>query len=807
MRRAIETAPRDGKVVLLEDDATGAFELARWSAEALAWVKENGELCKIKPTYWHATRRDENPLPEGDANLLDGEAGSGSASESPERPSLLSFLSRVKPPSPVVAPDVIAPRPAATPPPMNVAAIKSEIAPTRNSSLDGGDDDLMGTKPLSMRPKFGKKGVEQAGLGLTESSLGAAFPSTSDRVESQSPFVGSDSVPPRSVAVPSAMNVKSEIAKAQAGHGSAESSFAAALMAAFPSSSDRVESQSRFVAPNVVAPRPVAIPSPMNVTAVKSQITPGKAPAGRGFAVSSIAAAMIAASLIGMYFYFRAEVDTYVTQYVGQRNIARIGTSPRALQELDKVAPAPAPVRQQAEANGGSEQVLAAAAQKLPSNEVEDRGALTEERERNAALANELATARPEADAQAAQSTKSGADAEQLKRAAEAASLELRQSLQQEKERAEALTAELAKARQEIKVQAALSRTKSEEAAQLKRMAESATIDLQQSVQQQRERAEALAGELAKSRREIEDATQLKRTADNETAGMQQSVQQERERAEALAGELAKARRENEEAAQLKRTAESATTDLQQSLQQQRERAEALAVELATARREIEAQATLSRTKSEEVAQLKRTAESAPTGLQQERDRAEAMARRNAEAQAALSSNKDDEARRLKPALEAATTGLQQSALQERDKTGGPAAGPKSTTGPVDARLPFAPNDQTVKWRQAAAEQQAATVPKGEATRLLERANALLGEGNIGAARVVLERAAEIGSIQATFRLAETYDPLVLSIWRTYGTRGDATKARELYAKAYDGGIKAAKDRSDALQAAGLEAK
>jgi hypothetical protein len=751
MRRALETAPRDGKVVILEDDATGAFELARWSAEALAWVKENGELSKIRPTYWHATRRDENLLQEGDVNLLDGEAGSGGASESPERPSLLSFLGRVEPPSPVVAPDVIAPRPAATPPPMNVVAIKSEIAPTRNSSLDGGDDDSMGTKPLSMRPKFGKKGVEQAG------------------------------------------------------HGSEESSFAAALMAAFPSSSDRVESQSQFVAPNVVAPRPVAIPSPMNVTAVKSQITPGKAPAGRGFAVSSIAAAMIAASLIGMYFYFRAEVDTYVTQYVGQRDIARIGTSPRASQEADTVAPAPA-VRQQAEANGGREQILAAAGQELAANEVQYRGALTEERDRSAALASELATARQEADTQAALSTKSGEDAEQLKRAAETASLELRQSLQQEKERAEALTGELANARREIEAQAALSRTKSEEAAQLKRMAESATTDLQQSVQE-RERAEALAGELAKARREIEEATQLKRTADSETAGMQQSVQQQRERAEALAGELAKARRENEEAAQLKRMAESATTDLQQSLQQQRERVEALTGELAKARREIEAQATLSRSKSEEAAQHKRTAESAPTGLQQERDRAEAMARRNAEAQAALSSNKDDEDRRLKPALEAATTGLQQSAQQERDKTGGPAAGPKSTAGPVDARLPFAPNDQTVKWRQAAAEQRAAAEPKGEAARLLERANALLGEGNIGAARVVLERAAEIGSIQATFRLAETYDPLVLSIWRTYGTRGDATKARELYAKAYDGGIKAAKDRSDALQAAGLEAK
>ena len=88
-----------------------------------------------------------------------------------------------------------------------------------------------------------------------------------------------------------------------------------------------------------------------------------------------------------------------------------------------------------------------------------------------------------------------------------------------------------------------------------------------------------------------------------------------------------------------------------------------------------------------------------------------------------------------------------------------------------------------------------------EAAGLLARAKALLGQGNIGAARVVLERAAETGSAQATFALAETYDPNVLATWRTFGTRGDVMKARDLYARAYDGGIKAAKDRSDALVA------
>src|SRR6187200_317486 len=86
-----------------------------------------------------------------------------------------------------------------------------------------------------------------------------------------------------------------------------------------------------------------------------------------------------------------------------------------------------------------------------------------------------------------------------------------------------------------------------------------------------------------------------------------------------------------------------------------------------------------------------------------------------------------------------------------------------------------------------------------ELARLTARASALLSQGNIGAARAVLERAAETGSAQAIFALAETYDPNVLATWRTYGTRGDVTKARDLYARAFDGGSKAAKDRSDAL--------
>jgi hypothetical protein len=52
----------------------------------------------------------------------------------------------------------------------------------------------------------------------------------------------------------------------------------------------------------------------------------------------------------------------------------------------------------------------------------------------------------------------------------------------------------------------------------------------------------------------------------------------------------------------------------------------------------------------------------------------------------------------------------------------------------------------------------------------------LIRQEDIGSARIVLERAAETGNALANF--VETYDPLILPKWGTYGTRGDA-KARE----------------------------
>jgi hypothetical protein len=180
------------------------------------------------------------------------------------------------------------------------------------------------------------------------------------------------------------------------------------------------------------------------------------------------------------------------------------------------------------------------------------------------------------------------------------------------------------------------------------------------------------------------------------------------------------------------------------------------------------------------------------------------LARARWDIETQLASKAGDEVARLKQAAESAKAEPRQSLQQERDQA--PVREPTQPT--IEARnvVERASNSQIAPVTQAAeaaaTEQPAVAEAQGspEAARLLARASALLSQGNIGAARIVLERAVETGSAQASFMLGETYDPLVLSTWKTYGTRGDVTKARELYAKAFAGGIQEAKDRSAALR-------
>jgi hypothetical protein len=68
--------------------------------------------------------------------------------------------------------------------------------------------------------------------------------------------------------------------------------------------------------------------------------------------------------------------------------------------------------------------------------------------------------------------------------------------------------------------------------------------------------------------------------------------------------------------------------------------------------------------------------------------------------------------------------------------------------------------------------------------RLTARGELLLDTGDIKAARLVLERAAEAGSAVAALRLAETYDPVHLERAGAQGVAGDAAQAVRWYERA-----------------------
>jgi hypothetical protein len=70
-----------------------------------------------------------------------------------------------------------------------------------------------------------------------------------------------------------------------------------------------------------------------------------------------------------------------------------------------------------------------------------------------------------------------------------------------------------------------------------------------------------------------------------------------------------------------------------------------------------------------------------------------------------------------------------------------------------------------------------------EGARLMARANVLLSQGNVGAARIVLERAAELGKASALFALADVRSGRPVGMG-TVGTQADVAKARELYGRA-----------------------
>ena len=109
-----------------------------------------------------------------------------------------------------------------------------------------------------------------------------------------------------------------------------------------------------------------------------------------------------------------------------------------------------------------------------------------------------------------------------------------------------------------------------------------------------------------------------------------------------------------------------------------------------------------------------------------------------------------------------------------------PAAAPVATAPPQPAPMALSPTSEK---------------------RLIERAETLLRDLDISGARLVLERALDAGSSRAAFLLAQTYDPKMLVQWRVRGAVPDTARARDLYGRALAAGIAEAGARAAELRA------
>src|SRR5258708_7466111 len=357
MRRTIETAPRDGQAIILEDDESGTYDVAHWSAEAGEWVAENGEPSKITPTHWHPMSREKYLLQEAEGSSKPSQVGR-SASRA-RRSRRYSFFGDY------LQEDEGSSKPSQV---GRSASRASSITTTLIAAA------LIGLY-LYVTRYAGQQDIARI------STIGGQV------VAQETPLPRQDSRKPDLWALQ--QQAEADQARAQAGAQEA-AQLKQAVEASAPEARQSPENeQSREVLANELAEARRAID--------------------------------------GLNLKLRAEAAK-TAQSLGQ--------------EREKTA--------------ALVQDVTAARQELTASTVQHRHALEEERARGAALASELAMARREIETQVALLRKAGDEAVQFKQAAESAMAELRQSLQQERDRAEALASELAMARRDVETQVAL---------------------------------------------------------------------------------------------------------------------------------------------------------------------------------------------------------------------------------------------------------------------------------------------------------------------------------------------------------------
>jgi hypothetical protein len=421
-----------------------------------------------------------------------------------------------------------------------------------------------------------------------------------------------------------------------------------------------------------------------------------------------------------------------------------------------------------------SSSALAAATQSAHANAQGPSAELVRAREQSKLLESDLGSARREIEALKTELARSSSDGAATTQALKKAQ-EISEELARERERAKLLTTELASARDEIETRKAELTRSSGTVSAATQALKTRAQELSDELGRERDRSKLLSADLTSTRGEADSLrAELERhssaltAATRDTQAMADELGRERERSKLLEAHLASSRGEAEgskselarSAAALSAATQASQTRVQaltDELGRERERSKLLEAHLASTRGEAEA------SKSE----LARSASALSAATQASQTKVQALTDEL---------GRERERSKLLEAHLASARGEADASKFELTQSAGALAEPAQTAVPARNS-----NSQVEE-------------------KLLLRARNLIQQGDISAARMVLNRAIEEGSSMATFILAETYDSRQLRAIGVRGIPGDPERAQLLYAKAYANGIVQAKERITAAR-------
>ena len=535
MRQPIETAPKDGRDIWVEDDRA-AYDVAHWSSETKQWVWKNGGAIRITPTHW-------SPIPE--PQYQEGEQLSSPLQVVRVRRWSTAYL--------IAAAQVVAA--------LIGVYFRTEMVAfaTRYADLL----DVVDTGTVGGRESLGTPRAPDADLREAASASQSFGPRETTAALVQDAGAARHAIPASTAQFRQALEQETLLSDALAGELAAT----------------RSELDTKVALADKAVDEAAQLKRAAEITAAELQKSLQQEHERSATLASELAKVRIdleATVALPSKSYDEALQGSLAAEDPDELRKSLQQERARAAALVSELSGNRRDMETQAEQ---SQKALAAAVKQQQAAETaiaELQRSLQQEQKKTATLTQEAKAAqaemRREIESKTAQSQKAIDAVTKQKQAAETAAAELRRSLQQEQKKTATLTQEAKAAetemRREIETQAAQSQKAVDEAVQ------AATAQLRETLQQEQQKTAALTQEAKTAqadpeRRALEDAQAHAAALASELAGMRREIKTQ----------AAQSQKAVDEAVRQKQTADAASTQLREALQQEQQKTAALTQE------------------------------------------------------------------------------------------------------------------------------------------------------------------------------------------------------------------------------------